>query len=41
MDDLQKNQKQAETKAKAELIYWATGRTNIYPKKIPQKIILI
>ena len=32
-DVLQKNQKQAENKAKAELIYWATGRTKIYPEK--------
>lgn len=30
---LQKNQKQAEKKAKAELIYWATGRSKIYPEK--------
>ena len=33
MDELQKNQKQAEDKAKAALIYWATGRTKIYPEK--------
>jgi hypothetical protein len=32
-DVLQKNQKQAENKAKAELIYWATGRSKIYPEK--------
>ena len=32
-DILQKNQKQAENKAKAELIYWATGRSKIYPEK--------
>ena len=30
---LKKNQKQAENKAKAELIYWATGRSKIYPEK--------
>ena len=29
----QKNQKQAENKTKAELLYWATGRTKIYPEK--------
>ena len=33
MDKRQKNQKQAETEAKADLIYWATGRTKIYPEK--------
>jgi hypothetical protein len=33
MDHLQKNRKQAETEAKAELIYWATGRTKTYPEK--------
>ena len=32
-DVLQKNQKQAENKAKAELIYCATGRSKIYPEK--------
>ena len=32
-DELPKNLKQAETEAKAELIYWATGRTKIYPEK--------
>ena len=32
-DVFQKNQKQAENKAKAELIYWATGRSKIYPEK--------
>ena len=32
-DVLQNNQKQAENKAKAELIYWATGRSKIYPEK--------
>ena len=33
MDERQKNQKRAEDEAKAELIYWATGRTRIYPEK--------
>jgi len=33
MDKRQKNQKQAEADAKADLIYWATGRTKIYPEK--------
>ena len=33
MDKRQKNQKQAEAEAKADLIYWATGRTKIYPEK--------
>ena len=33
VDHIQKNRKQAETEAKAELIYWATGRTKIYPEK--------
>jgi hypothetical protein len=32
-DELQKKPKQAETEAKAEMIYWATGRTKIYPEK--------
>ena len=32
-DEFPKNLKQAETEAKAELIYWATGRTKIYPEK--------
>ena len=32
-DELQKKSKQAETEAKAEMIYWATGRTKIYPEK--------
>ena len=32
-DVLHKKQKQAENKAKAELIYWATGRSKIYPEK--------
>ena len=31
--ELQKKRKLSEAEAKAELIYWATGRTNIYPKK--------
>jgi hypothetical protein len=29
-----------EAEAKAELIYWATGRTKFVPKKISQKITL-
>ena len=33
MDELQDNQEQSEDEAKAELIYWATGRTKIYPEK--------
>ena len=33
VDHIQKNRKQAETESKAELIYWATGRTKIYPEK--------
>ena len=32
-DTLQENQEQSEAEAKAELIYWATGRTKIYPEK--------
>ena len=31
--ELQKKRKQLEAEAKAELIYWATGRTKIYPEK--------
>ena len=31
--ELQKKRKVSEAEAKAELIYWATGRTNVYPKK--------
>ena len=33
MNELQKNQQKLEVEAKAELIYWATGRTKIYPEK--------
>ena len=32
-DELQNKSKQAEAEAKAEMIYWATGRTKIYPEK--------
>lgn len=32
-DQPQKNREQSEAESKAELIYWATGRTKIYPEK--------
>ena len=33
MDDMREEDEQLETDIKAEIIYWATGRTKIYPEK--------
>ena len=33
MSKVDKDRTKAEMEAKAELIYWATGRTKIYPEK--------
>ena len=33
MDELREEEEQSEAETKAEIIYWATGRTKIYPEK--------
>ena len=33
MDELQENQEQTKAEAKAEIVYWATGRTKLLPQK--------
>ena len=33
MDETREENEQSEAEAKAEIIYWATGRTKIYPEK--------
>ena len=33
MDEMREENEQSEAEAKAEIIYWATGRTKIYPEK--------
>ena len=36
---MKKRKTTKEAEAKAETIYWETGRTKIYPEKSSQKII--
>jgi hypothetical protein len=33
MDELREEEEQSEAETIAEIIYWATGRTKIYPEK--------